>query len=105
MAEKKKKTKKDKKWIQSAIKRPGTFTAKAKKKGITTAQLQANVEKNPDDFLGFSIGSGITYKRCVYDIAYQYRFGRGVRTATVGNQDSSQDVDQHTVYMSLIYHF
>ena len=45
MAEKKKKTKKDKKWIQSAIKRPGTFTAKAKKKGITTAQLQANVEK------------------------------------------------------------
>ena len=48
MAEKKKK--KDKKWIQSAIKRPGTFTAKAKKKGITTAQLQANVEKNPDDY-------------------------------------------------------
>ena len=34
MAEKKKKTKKDKKWIQSAIKRPGTFTAKAKKKGL-----------------------------------------------------------------------
>ena len=50
MVEKKKKTKKDKKWIQSAIKRPGTFTAKAKKKGITTAQLQANVEKNPDDY-------------------------------------------------------
>ncbi len=50
MAEKKKKTKKDKKWIQSAIKRPGTFTAKAKKKGITSAQLQANVEKNRDDY-------------------------------------------------------
>ena len=48
MTEKKKK--KDKKWIQSAIKRPGTFTAKAKKKGITPAQLQANVEKNPDDY-------------------------------------------------------
>jgi len=50
MAEKKKKTKKDKKWIQSAIKRPGAFTAKAKKKDITSAQLQANVEKNPDDY-------------------------------------------------------
>lgn len=42
--------KKNKKRIQSAIKRPGTFTAKAKKRGITTAQLQANVEKNPDDY-------------------------------------------------------
>lgn len=45
---KKKKTKKD--WIGSAIKRPGTFTAKAKKKGITSAQLQANVEKDPDKY-------------------------------------------------------
>ena len=40
MAEKKK----DKNWIQSAIKKPGTFTA------ITPAQLQANVEKNPDKY-------------------------------------------------------
>lgn len=45
---KKKKAKKD--WIGSAIKRPGTFTAKAKKKGITSAQLQANVEKDPDKY-------------------------------------------------------
>ena len=44
------KNKNNKKMIKSAIKRPGTFTAKAKKKGITTAQLQANVEKNPDDY-------------------------------------------------------
>ena len=62
-------------------------------------------EKSPDDFYGFSVGTGVAYKRIVYDIAYQYRFGRGVRTTTVGNEDSSQDVDQHTVYMSLIYHF
>ena len=46
MAEKKK----DKNWIQSAIKKPGTFTAKARKKGITPAQLQANVEKDPDKY-------------------------------------------------------
>tara|TARA_R110002020_G_scaffold461772_1_gene680859 strand:- start:13555 stop:13791 length:237 start_codon:yes stop_codon:yes gene_type:complete len=46
MAEKKK----DKNWIKSAIKKPGTFTAKAKKKGITSAQLQANVEKDPDKY-------------------------------------------------------
>lgn len=48
MAEKKKK--KDDKWIQSAVDRPGAFTAKAKKKGITTAQLQENVLANPEKY-------------------------------------------------------
>ena len=28
----------------------GSFTRKAKKKGITSAQLQANVEKNPEKY-------------------------------------------------------
>ncbi len=28
----------------------GAFTAKAKKKGITSAQLQANVLANPDEY-------------------------------------------------------
>ena len=47
MAEKKKSKKK---WIGDAINRPGAFTAKAKKKGITSAQLQENVLANPDDY-------------------------------------------------------
>ena len=50
MAEKKTTKGKDKKWIKKAIKNPGAFTAKAKKKGITTAQLQANVERDPDKY-------------------------------------------------------
>ena len=50
MATKKKKNKKKKEWIGDAIERPGTFTAKAKKKGITSAQLQENVLSNPDDY-------------------------------------------------------
>ena len=50
MANKKKKDKKKKEWIGDAIERPGTFTAKAKKKGITSAQLQENVLANPDDY-------------------------------------------------------
>jgi len=62
-------------------------------------------EGDPDDFWGVSLGGGIAYKQFVYDLAYQYRFGRDVRSVTVGNEDSSQDVDQHTVYMSVIYHF
>ena len=48
MAEEKKK--KDKKWIQGTDMKEGAFTAKAKKKGITSAQLQANVLANPDEY-------------------------------------------------------
>jgi hypothetical protein len=47
MAEKKKK---DKKWIQGMEMKESAFTAKAKRKGITTAQLQENVLSNPDDY-------------------------------------------------------
>ena len=47
MAEEKKK---DKKWIQGTEMKEGAFTAKAKKKGITTAQLQENVLSNPDKY-------------------------------------------------------
>ncbi len=48
----KKKTKEDKpnKWIQSSDMKEGAFTAKAKRKGITTAQLQENVLSNPDKY-------------------------------------------------------
>ena len=49
MAEKKK-TKKNKKWIQEAKIKEGAFTAKAKRKGITSAQLQQNVLSNPDKY-------------------------------------------------------
>jgi hypothetical protein len=48
MAEEKKK--KNKKWIQGMEMREGAFTAKAKKKGITTAQLQENVLSNPEKY-------------------------------------------------------
>ena len=47
MAEKKKK---EKKWIQGMDMKEGAFTAKAKKKGITTAQLQENVLANPEKY-------------------------------------------------------
>ena len=44
------KKKKDKKFIQKMDMKEGAFTAKAKRKGITSAQLQANVLANPDKF-------------------------------------------------------
>jgi hypothetical protein len=46
MAEKKK----DKKWIQGTEMKEGAFTAKAKKRRITTAQLQENVLSDPDKY-------------------------------------------------------
>jgi hypothetical protein len=42
--------KKSKKWIQKADIKEGVFTAKAKRKGITSAQLQENVLANPDNY-------------------------------------------------------
>jgi hypothetical protein len=47
MAEEKKK---NKKWIQKADIKEGAFTAKAKRKGITSAQLQENVLANPEKY-------------------------------------------------------
>ena len=42
--------KKEKKWIQGMEMKEGAFTAKAKRKGITTAQLQENVLANPGEY-------------------------------------------------------
>ena len=47
MAEEKKK---DNKWIQKADIKEGAFTAKAKRKGITSAQLQENVLSSPEKY-------------------------------------------------------
>lgn len=41
------KKKSSKNWIQNAIKRPGAFTAKAKKKGMSAAGFAAKVVKSP----------------------------------------------------------
>lgn len=42
--------KKPKNWIQGAEIKEGAFTAKAKKKGITSAQLQENVLADPEKY-------------------------------------------------------
>jgi hypothetical protein len=43
----KEKKKKPNKWIQKAEMKEGAFTAKAKRKGITSSQLQENVLAEP----------------------------------------------------------
>jgi hypothetical protein len=42
--------KKDKKWISKAIKRPGAFSAKAKRRDMTVAQFRTAVLKNPTKY-------------------------------------------------------
>lgn len=60
---------------------------------------------SPDDFFGFSIGSGISANRFSFDITYQYRFGNDVRDSILKAWEFSQDTDEHTVYSSLIIYF
>ncbi|MEZ4528123.1 MAG: outer membrane protein transport protein [Desulfobacterales bacterium] len=65
----------------------------------------APAEGSPDDFYGFSIGSGIAYKGIVFDMAWQFRMGNDAGGAGLENWGFSQDVREHTLYSSLIVHF
>jgi len=62
-------------------------------------------EKEPDDFYGFSFGSGFAKSKYVFDIAYQYRYGNNVGRYMLEGYDFSQDIKEHTIYASIIYHF
>ncbi len=63
-------------------------------------------EGSPDDYYGFSLGTGFVYKRFVFDIAYQFRFGDDVGSSYMAEHlNFSQDTQEHTVYSSLIIHF
>ncbi len=69
----------------------------------------------PDDYFGFSIGSGLAIdfsknkkffvKGLAFDVAYQYRFGKDVGASILKEVEFSQDVEEHTVYSSVIVHF
>ena len=56
------------------------------------------------DFYGIAIGSGIAYKRFIFDVAYQLRWGRSVDTGNL-IATSSADITQHLVLGSVIIHF
>ncbi len=63
----------------------------------------APAEGSPDDFFGFSVGSGFTKNNYFsLDIAYQYRFGNNVGKSIFEHLKFSQDVHEHTIYMSMI---
>lgn len=65
----------------------------------------APAERSPDDFYGFSVGTGIGIDQFIFDIAYQYRFGDDVGSSILQDLDFEEDVKEHTVYASIIIYF
>jgi long-subunit fatty acid transport protein len=65
----------------------------------------APADGSPDNYYGFALGSGISYGRFVFDVAYQFRFGNNVGASTLRSWNFSQDVREHTIYTSMIVHF
>ena len=53
----------------------------------------------PDNFFGFSLGSGITFPKFSFDIAYTFR------TGTVRSEATDTSVVQHSILGSIIYYF
>ena len=56
------------------------------------------------DFYGVSVGSGIAYKRFIFDAAYLFRWGNDIDTGNL-IATSKADVRQHSVLASIIFHF
>jgi len=61
--------------------------------------------KNPDDYFGFSIGSGFIHRYFSFDYAYQFRYGNNVGSSILNNPNFSQDVFEHKIYTSIIRYF
>ncbi len=63
----------------------------------------APAENSPDDYYGFSIGSGFTLNnRFSLDMAYQFRYGNDTGEYILKGMEFSQDVQEHMFYLSLI---
>ncbi|MGA1845385.1 MAG: OmpP1/FadL family transporter [bacterium] len=58
-----------------------------------------------DDFFGASIGTGIVFKDYALDIAYQYRFGEKRHAEPILDNWINAEVEQHSIYTSLIIYF
>ncbi len=65
----------------------------------------APAENDVDNYFGAAIGTGIVYKRFVFDVAYQYRFGHDVGKSFLKDLEFSQDMHESTVYSSAIFYF
>jgi len=58
-----------------------------------------------DEYYGFSMGTGYATERIAFDIAYQFRMGNFLDSDVGVIKNTTADVRQHSVLMSLIYYF
>ncbi|NJL58330.1 MAG: hypothetical protein HC887_00470 [Desulfobacteraceae bacterium] len=65
----------------------------------------APAQGSPDDIFGVSLGSGIGIGKFHIDLAYQYRFGNSIGDSILKNLGFSQDLREHTLYSSVVFHF
>lgn len=61
-------------------------------------------EGGAKDFYGIAVGSGIAYKKVVFDLAYVLRWGKNIDTGNL-IATSEADVTQHSILASVIFHF
>lgn len=65
----------------------------------------APAEGGADDFYGIALGLGFSKNKWFsLDVAYQYRFGNNVGEALADEFLFSEDVDEHMVYVSMIWY-
>jgi len=63
-------------------------------------------ENNPEDFWGFSLGTGVSIGDFIFDCAYQYRTGSDVEgDILLDVKATDADVEQHLFMVSCIVHF
>jgi hypothetical protein len=64
---------------------------------------------DPNTFIGFSLGSGITFKRITFDVSYVFKFGNDIHPGTIdlirNIPGAKEDVQQHTVLFSSVLRF
>ena len=62
-------------------------------------------ENKPDKYYGITLGSGLSIKDYIFDIAYQCRFGNDVGDSILQHYKFSQNIEEHHLYCSFVYHF
>ena len=62
-----------------------------------------------DDYFGFAVGSGVTFKWITFDIAYVFKFGDDILPSNITDirnvEDARTDVKQHTFLFSTVATF
>jgi long-subunit fatty acid transport protein len=62
--------------------------------------------KNPQDFWGVAVGTGVSIGDMIFDCAYQFRYGKNAEgDVFLDLPKTNADVEQHLFMVSMIYHF